>query len=231
MDRPEEPAVCLQCHFCGQFGTAVCTTCHDETGLTGIEQVHATTPGAGSACAGCHEAHLTDLGACDSCHGRAPEVHHSVAAIQASTLTLRVSPDAALLAGAPALVSGSLGGAGGALVPGASVLLQQRPVGRETFADLDVLFTGSDGGFSLPVAPVRGTVYRAVFRGTSWLTPVVTVQEPALAEVTVRVAQRLTLRACPAAARVAARVKLRGVATPTAPSRGRGGPSAAARTG
>ena len=225
MDPPEEPAVCTQCHFRSRFGTAVCTTCHDETGLTGREQVHTTTPKAGLACAGCHEPHLTDLGACESCHGRMPEVHHSVAAVTASALTLRVSPDAALLAGTPALVSGALHGAGGAPVPGASVLIQERRLGRETFADVATLVTGDDGGFSLPIAPVRGTVYRAVFRGLSSLTPVVTVQEPAVAEVTVRVAQSLKLRARPAAARVGARVKLTGAAAPTAQQLGAARPA------
>ena len=37
-------------------GPRSCTTCHDETGLTGREQVHTATPKAGLACAGCHEA-------------------------------------------------------------------------------------------------------------------------------------------------------------------------------
>ena len=228
MDRPDEPGVCLRCHFRDEFGAAVCTTCHGQTGLTDMEQVHAATPSLGSACTRCHGTHFVDLGACDSCHSRGSEVHHSTAAILVSTLTLRVSPDAAIPAGTPALVSGSLTGAGAAPVSGVSVLLQERRLGHGTFADVVTLFTGVDGGFSLPVAPVRGTVYRAVFRGMSSLTPVI-VQEPVLAEVTLRVAQGMTLTARPASARVGARVRLTGVAMPTGEKLGAPGPTVTLR--
>jgi hypothetical protein len=226
MDRPDEPAVCLQCHFRGKFGAAVCTTCHAETGLAGMEQVHTATPAAGFTCARCHDGHLVDLGTCDSCHGRAPEVHHNTATILTSTLTLWVSPDSVVPAGAPALVLGSLKGSRGAPVAGASVLLQESRLGREGFADVVTLFTDGDGGFSLPVTPVRGAVYRAVFRG---LPSAAAVQEPALAEATVRVAQSVTLNARPAGARKGARVKLWGAAAPTTQQLGASRPAVTLR--
>jgi hypothetical protein len=193
-----------------------------------MEQVHAASPSLGFTCTRCHDTHFVDLGACDSCHSRVPEVHHGTAAVLASTLTLRVSPDAVVPAGTPALVGGSLTGAGGAPVSGFPVLLQERRLGHETFADVATLFTGMDGGFSLPVAPVRGGVYRAVLRGTFSLTPMV-VQEPVLAEVTLRVAQGMKLAARPASARVGARVKLHGVATPTGKQLGASGPTVTLR--
>lgn len=215
MSRPPAPEVCLQCHFRTRFGTDMCTTCHSVDGLTGSEQVHTATPGTGLTCGSCHDEHHTDLGSCGSCHARPPEVHHGTTANSETVLTLRALPDGALGAGSPALLAGSLAGEDGPLA-GATVQLQMRRLGGSAFTELTTLYSGVDGEFSYEVRPVCGTEYRAVFRGSSWVKPVVTVQQPALERVTVKVAQRLTLRARPATVRKGARIRISGALAPSA---------------
>ena len=208
------PVVCNGCHFAKRFGAGTCTACHSPAGLIGREQVHTTTPGGGITCSSCHTAHNADLGSCTSCHGLVPEAHHGVAAITAAVLTLQAAPRS-VQSGAAAVVSGSLADAAGSPLQGAEVLLQQRRLGDGTFSDAATLFTGADGSFSWPVQPVASTEYRVVHRG-SWAGASTTVRRPAIAKATLHVTQTLTLRARPAAARAGARIRLSGVAAPTA---------------
>ena len=71
-----------------------------HAGLTGREQVHTATPGAGVSCASCHGAHYADLGACPRPPRPVPEAHHGVVAVdvecaEASGAAVpRCSPDA-----------------------------------------------------------------------------------------------------------------------------------------
>ena len=212
MGHPSVPAVCSQCHVAKRFGVAACTTCHSLTGLVGREQVHEATPKAGVTCATCHAEHYTDLGSCRTCHGRVPEAHHEVVAPLSSALSVQASP-ARLAAGATAVVSGTLGDAGGVPLAGAQVLLQARRLSATAFSDVAALTTGIGGGFSQLVKPVAGTEYRVVFEGASSLT---TVLRPAIVQTTIAVKQTVRLTARPKSVRRGAKVKLLGTVAPTA---------------
>ena len=152
MDRPPVPDVCSRCHLTKKFGAATCTACHSPTGMIGREQVHTATPKAGVSCATCHVTHNADLGTCQTCHGRVPEVHHGVITPVSGALGVMTTP-ARLAAGARAVVSGTLGDAGGAPLAGAQVLLQARRFSAPGFSDVATLTTSTDGGSRSPSSP------------------------------------------------------------------------------
>jgi hypothetical protein len=91
--------------------------------------------------------------------------------------------------------------------------LQARRLSGGAFTDVGTLTTDAGGHFSRSVQPVAGTLYRAVFRGSSGASA--SVQRPAIAEATVYVQWSVALRARRGTARAGAKVKLAGVVTPT----------------
>jgi hypothetical protein len=157
--------------------------------MFGREQVHSATPGAGDSCTQCHQPHYPDAGACQDCHQKPAVFHHGIGPLVGSVLTVQADEEAVAY-GSSVTLRGRLTGSGMARA-GETVVIQAKPGSAAAFEALGSVVTGADGGFELPVSPVKTTTYRAIWRGSGTST---TAQAPAVATVSLGVRLRVSLR-------------------------------------
>jgi hypothetical protein len=179
--------------------TLTCTSCHGTVAAyndpDGSAHHNNTAKIAPTTCTDCHtqanglHADFVAGAACTTCHVGFDAAHPDPSAMVSPTVAVVAKP-AIVKFGLTTIVSGSVKN-GLAPIPGATVLLQQKPFGTTAFTAVGEAVTGTDGTYTFAAtSPTLLTTYRVVAHGVVVSSVVV---KPGFGAADVKVSRALTI--------------------------------------